>query len=306
MQKFFLITILLFLILLTACEESDEPITPPDNLTLVSTEKSPFLVPLEISLPEPAISNTSTPQTPPPPILESTLPAPEATQPLQEPITTTSEPKQETPPQPPTPKPILQQTEIPIAPTPTPKIFVPNMAEKLQQLINLADEKVKSYEFVLAPPPDNLARDHYYIKGKRYRISLYQNNFYKPDEYFDTVYVDTVTKTAIGYCEGNRPGRCINSSTQYTLPYTQWLITTPYQWLKQIPYGEIQGSEKIFDRPSFKVYYEKDGIATWMWLDEYSGLPARVLQKKQDKETKTEFRYLAINTVTDDYVIHTP
>ena len=288
------ILIVLSLFAILACEEPDEVTSNATEPLIVAPEPVASVQPAPVAAPMPA---------PLPPLTQEPQPVIVVPAPVETPALNT------TPPVVVPPKPVVTPkavpAETPVAPTPVKKEFVEGTSEKLQELLGLADKKVKSYEFVFAPPPDNLARDHYYIKGTKVRISLYQLNYFKQDNYYDTVFVDTVKKTATGYCEGLRPGRCFNTSQFYTLPYAEWSKTkTPYQWLKEIPFGEIVGSENVYDRPAFKVYYEKDGIMKWFWLDSFSGLPVRIIEQKGDRETKYEFRYLAVNSVTDDFVEH--
>ncbi len=294
MRKIIAILLCIILLAVSACEEPDEPVK---NTTVEAQI---------VEAPSPAQPAVETPKAEPPKI--NPLP----------PITPTEEPKTVpeikptliTPAPAPVPKPTpkpepqVKSSETPISPTPATEQYTPTDSEELKTMMALPGKKVKSYDFVYAPPPDNLARDHYYIKGNRFRISLYNLRAYRTDTYYDTVYVDTTSKTAVGYCEGTVPGRCRNTSAVFDLSYADFLIKTPYQWLMEIPNGEIRGSEKIFDRPSKEVYYEKDGVSRTLWLDEYSGLPLRVIEEKRGNQTKYEFRYMSINAVTDDYVVH--
>lgn len=293
MRKIIVILLCMILLAVSACEEPDEPIK---NTTVEAPKPAETPTPVEPVVETPKIE-ISAPK-PLPPITPT-----EQAAPIQ-PILVTPAPQ----PTPPKPAPKLVQTvktdETPISPIPLTEEYIPTDSEELKAMMGLPAKKVKSYDFVYAPPPDNLARDHYYIKGNRFRISLYNLRAYRTDTYYDTVYVDTKSKTAVGYCEGTVPGRCRNTSVIFDLPYADFLIKTPYQWLMEIPYGEIRGSEKIFDRPSKEVYYEKDGVARTLWLDEYSGLPLRVIEDKRGNQTKYEFRYMSINAVTDDYVVH--
>ncbi|MBI4448861.1 hypothetical protein HY641_02440 [Candidatus Woesearchaeota archaeon] len=274
LQTGYILSLLVILLLSSACEEPDE--APVDNVSIAMQPAAQESEPAPVPEPAPAEEIPAQPA----------APDPEAP-PHQVPRSTPVAP------------------ETPIAPVPEEKKFVATMPDRLKELIALPEKKVKSYEFVYAPPPDNLARDHYFIKGDKFRVSLYQLNYFKNDDYFDTVFVDTTKKTATGHCEGLRPGRCFNATKAYELKYADWIkVRTPYQWLKEIQYGEIAGSEKIYDRPAVKVYLEKDNSKWWYWLDEYSGLPTRIIQEKNGEETKHEFRYLALNTVTDDFVVH--
>ncbi|MEK6874665.1 MAG: hypothetical protein AABX52_02855 [Nanoarchaeota archaeon] len=206
-----------------------------------------------------------------------------------------------------------QQTmqAVPLTPSlsipPQPQLIISTDSQPLSALFNrtitLADQKIKSYEFYYSPPPDNLARDRYYIKGNRIRIFKYATNVVQHRDYYDNVYIDTTTKTAIGLCQ-SQDARCKDHNKRFNLSYETAMIKLPYQWLKEITTGNISGSESLFDRTTKKIMYTKNGIQYSQWIDEYSGLPLRILVEEPNKSAyKYEFKDLAINSVLDEQMI---
>lgn len=201
------------------------------------------------------------------------------------------------------PAPIAIEEEVP----PTPAI-----SPELQVLLDKADDKIKNivgrsggYAFLYAPPPDNLARDRWYVKGDKIRVELYEENVIQYDINYDTLYIDTSAKTVVAYCEDERSPRCPDPDKVFYPEYDDVMILTPYQWLKEIPGGEIVGSEMLWDRKIQVVSYEVDDVYYKQWLDIFSGLSVKVLiEAPGEDRVEYQFRDLAINTVTDDMLEH--
>ena len=187
-----------------------------------------------------------------------------------------------------------------------------DLSPALQTLINKADEKIKNiagksggYQFLHAPPPDNLARDEWFIKGNKITIKMYEQNVIEQTINYDTVYIDTETKTVVAYCEDERSPRCPDSSVEFSVNYDDVMIKTPYQWLKEIKGGEITGSEMLWDRKMEVVSYTVGGINYKQWVDGFAGIPVKVLVDEPGEDpVYYEFRELAINSVTDDILEH--
>lgn len=194
-------------------------------------------------------------------------------------------------------------TETPVAPTPAETVPGKTMGVILKKLIGLADQKVKSYSFYYAPPPDNLARDRYFIKGNKIHILGYSVNVMRHSDYYDNVYLDTSTKTGVAYCL-SLDTRCRQQGQAFEIGYDEVMIKTPYQWIKDIKYGDVTGSESIDDRLTKKVQYEANGVKYTQWIDETYGLPLRVLVEKPGKEPQQyDFKDMAYNGVSDDELL---
>ena len=191
----------------------------------------------------------------------------------------------------------IAPSAAPITVDPVPSVA---MSTDLKKILLRADAKVKSYEFYYSPPPDNLPRDRYYVKGNKIHIVGYRVNVVKNAEYYDNLYIDVGAKTARAFCLG-ADMRCRKMGKEFAVDYDDVMIKLPYQWVKEISYGDIAGSEQLFDRQTKKVVYDKDGIRYSQWIDEFSGLPLRVKVEAPGKNAETfEFKDLAINSVLDD------
>lgn len=175
----------------------------------------------------------------------------------------------------------------------------------LAALKQRADTKVKSYSFIYVAPPDYLARDSWYIKGNKVRVNLFDVEYFQRENYYDTLFLDAEKKTAVGYCLSEEESRCPVRGRQFILDYNEVMIKTPYQIIKLIPYGEIAGSEVLWDRMYQVVKHKKDDITYKVWADSYSGLVAKqaLYNDDGDELEKYEFRHMQINNIDDAYVI---
>ncbi len=215
-------------------------------------------------------------------------PVPAAPQPASKPVEPVVEEK------------IVSPTPAPI-PTPAPVEVAKNTPD-VQAILDKADEKVTSYLFYYAPPPDNLARNKYFVKGNRVKVELYEVNFYNAEDYFDTVYLDRIKKTAIAFCENRQTSLCAKSTQAQVLPYEEYAIKLPHEYLEEVSSASKMGSETLYDRMSVKLKYNVKGQEYETWVDQYSGLPMRVKVGLEKEAPKFEFRELAINSLFDEDV----
>ena len=223
-----------------------------------------------------------------PAVVDSELPpAPAAPQPMPTPA-----------------EPVVEEKVV--APSPAPKVET-KPAEPVQEtmkntpdvqaVLDKADEKVTSYEFYYAPPPDNLARNKYHVKDTKVKVELYEVNFYNPEDYFDTVYLDTVKKTAVAFCENRQTSLCGKSTQAQNLPYEEYAIKLPHEYLAEVSSATKIGSETLYDRMTVKLKYEVNGQAYETWVDQYSGLPLRIKVGLDKEAPKFEFREMGINSL---------
>jgi len=188
---------------------------------------------------------------------------------------------------------VVQESPPPVEVAPTEKENSP----QVKALLKRYEDKVKSYEFYYAPPPDNLARDHYFVKGNRVKIELFEKNVAQRDDYFDTIYLNLETKSAKRYCiKGGI--LCKDFKQGQDTSYDEYSLQFPHEYVSQIVKADITGSETLYDRRTMKLSYELGGILHYAWVDEYSGLPVRVQKGEGKKAPKWEFREFGINSVT--------
>jgi len=206
------------------------------------------------------------------------------------------------------PKEEITPAELPPAPSES-KIIIEKSRQfspELRDLLQKADNEVKSVQYIYAESPDNVGFDEYLIKGTKMKILLFEKNDYVIDDYYNAVYVDTEKKLARGKCENRR--RCIsqeidNTKRVYDLPYEKYIIKTPYQWIKEIDYAEIIGFETLNNHAVTKIQTEKDGARIEMWVDNRFGLPHKIRITKDDKEKVYYFKNMLFNVAKDTDVI---
>ena len=204
-------------------------------------------------------------------------------------------------------EPTQQKQESSMPPPPPPGVVPaettakPIMSKELVALLSKVD-KVKSYEFTYAPPPDNLARDRYSAKGNKIRIKkIYNPQMFVPAEYYDTVYLDTEKKTAIAFCE-SRDSKCTKGRQNYPLKYDSVIIQMPYELTKGITAGKLGQSETLFDRNVNRISYEKDGKEYTFWVDNRYALVVRMTISENGKIQRYDYMDLAVDNVKDEWV----
>ena len=138
--------------------------------------------------------------------------------------------------------------------------------EKVKELLTKADNKLVSMGYLYGGPEnDGRFLDTYYIKGDKIKVKLYEDNIYVEDGYFDTVYLNTVEKTAIGRCENQK--RCVSSrvdnmNKDFDATYDDYRRKTPYEWLQDITTPAAIGEEVVDKRSALKIEYPKKETKT--------------------------------------------
>ncbi|MBI4441210.1 hypothetical protein HY639_03515 [Candidatus Woesearchaeota archaeon] len=189
-------------------------------------------------------------------------------------------------PPPPAVEPVAQETQ------PVQEIQAPaeQPSPELEGLLNKV-KKVKSYQFTYSPPPDNKARERYWVKGSKMKMKkLYTPNIVDPEQYYDTVYFDLEKKMATAYCQERRPCQKTRMNN-VALDFGSVMIRLPHEWLTEIAIGSVDAGGKLFDRNTKKVMY--DGKT--QWLDADYALPVRILVDG----SRYDFEDMAVNSVTD-------
>ncbi len=200
-----------------------------------------------------------------------------------------------------------QPSAAPVPPGPSPVEVkpVPTVSKELQALLTKADQKVKSYAYLELIIPTKQQPDMIYVKGTKVKIKLYEYDPYIPETYFDTVYLDTVAKTAMGRCENRK--RCIwpqgdNTKKEWTgLDYNKYLSKTPYEFVKSVPQtATIIGPEVYDQRSVTKIEYEEGGKLVHMWIDDTYGIPRAIrIVPSSGTELNYKFNDIQFNTILD-------
>jgi len=187
---------------------------------------------------------------------------------------------------------------------------------KMYKYLDTYAQRVNGYGF-------NLGVSKYAYKNDRFRIILSKavqvsgvtfGDIKKPVFYYDTIYVDRVSKTAFGYCEGHEENvnrQCDELEIYdlaYPLPYSELNIALPHDWL-------FTYIEREPDSMEANKYYVKGRAATTvkfndnptveLHVDPGTGLPIRVdTLKGSVLLNRIDFEKLASNTVRDVDVYH--
>lgn len=180
------------------------------------------------------------------------------------------------------------------------------LSPELRELLQKADNEVKSTSYLYAEAPGNVGFDTYFVKGTKIKIAIFEKNDYNVEDYFNIVYLDTVDKTAHGTCENKK--RCLtkiadNTKKVYKLDYDEYRTKTPYEWIKDIEYAEILGYEMINNHAVTKIRFEQNEIETEIWVDNRYGLPHRIIITYNGEEKTYSFKNLLANTVKDSDVV---
>ena len=202
-------------------------------------------------------------------------------------------------------QPAQPPAEVQPGPTPVEVKPVPTASKELQDLLSRADQKLKSYKYLELILPDKKQPDTLSVKGTKVKVKLYEYDPYVPENYFDTIYLDTVAKTVAARCESRK--RCIwangdNTKKLWTdLRYDDYRRKTPYEFLKAIPAtAAITGPEVHENRATTKVEYDDAGKHVIVWIDDTYGIPVELnFIPSSGEMTKYKFNDLQFNTITD-------
>lgn len=245
-----------------------------------------------------------------------TVETPEVDEPIQEEV---SEPVQESEPSPLTGMSAIDVTdpaEIPITDVEEDIVAPAQTRTKMYQFLDTYAERVNGYEFFIGS-------DKYSYKNDKFRVILSNapqisnvkfGELTKSVFYYDTIYVDRVSKTAFAYCEGHLSAinrQCAELELYdlaYPLPYLEQNIALPHDWLFQYVEEEPDSLEAnkyyVKGRASTTARFNTDPIIE-LHIDPLTGLPMRVDTLKGSVLVKrVDFEKLSSNTVRDVDVSH--
>lgn len=115
-----------------------------------------------------------------------------------------------------------------------------------------------------------------FIKDNKMKIELSSKTKFSGGENFDTVYLDTDTKTAVGYCE--KKSICDKYKDQeFEAQYEDYYKKTPLDWRNEIVTAEDKGpGEPVFSRQTQKIQYKKGNNIIKMLVGKYYGIILKV------------------------------
>jgi hypothetical protein len=139
--------------------------------------------------------------------------------------------------------------------------------------------------------------------GDKIRIDRYEENYQAIGSYYDTVFVDTVAETAKAYCLKEDSILCKGWEQGKDMPYEEFVIKLPHEYIEEIEQATKVGSETLYDRRTYKLTYRVEGMLHTAWVDEYSGIPLRVQIGESRDSPKWEFREVGVNGVLPEDVV---
>ena len=189
----------------------------------------------------------------------------------------------------------------------------------LEQLMKTYTESVESYKY-------NYHKNWYYVRGSKIKIHLAESiqftgktvdNKHYSVFYVDTVYLDTIEKTAVGYCEGNDPRlgkrRCLKldlTDVPYPLISEDFYTKRPDEWLFEVytldPEVKTEtGYYYLGPRKVKRIEYTDEPKKTIMYYDEAIGLPVKISTYINEQFSRMWlYDFLSINTVKDKHVVY--
>lgn len=175
------------------------------------------------------------------------------------------------------------------------------LSPELKSLLGQHEGNVKSYQFKLTQPPDNVAVDFYWVKGDRIKIELQPKNTYDATSYFNVVYLDDSTKNAAAYCEDRTRCKEEMLNKKFDVPYNDFRKTLALDWLAEINKADakILQTEQTYGLTTSRVQYTKDGATVDMWIDKSYGIPVKVRIVSGELTKLYEYKDMVANTVTD-------
>ena len=146
--------------------------------------------------------------------------------------------------------------------------------EQIQNIIEL-HKKITSYTYI-----DASTFNTYSIKGDKIKVVLKKFDG-KFEDAYDTIYLDTQTKTAYATCMNNRI--CASKKKEYwSVSYNSYYPTLPESYLAEISTGKVIGSETCENMKCFIIEYQKDSKTYRMLVKDTYGLPFKISVKNSD------------------------
>jgi len=175
------------------------------------------------------------------------------------------------------------------------------MNATIKELLTRAKIKVKSLSYTYFGPPNQaLGLDFTYISNSikvRYASTQWDDR----KNPYDTVYLNSYSKSAVGYCENMG---CNNKDLKITLSYDDHYRIMPLEILDTITFAEQTGTERIDNRDAIILNFEDAQKRTGtMSVDSFWGLPLQI-EYLTPTHFKIEYRDIAVNSVTDSDVMH--
>ncbi len=169
-------------------------------------------------------------------------------------------------------------------------IKIPN---DIREILEKGKTKLKSYSYNYKNPESDLAYK-ISVKDKNIRITLPEANTDDKDKRYNTIYLDTETKTAQAHCIGYSDCEGTVGKVK-DLDYESAYIDTPLDWLEKVTSAEVIDERQVEGREAFYLNTNIGKIT----VESYYGF----LYKLEERKKVWEFTDASFNSVKDSDVI---
>jgi len=174
------------------------------------------------------------------------------------------------------------------------------ISEEAQALFAKFD-KVTGVQYAYVESPRILPENVYYVSREKMKIELKSRVRFSTDESYDTVYLDLVEKTGIGYCENTDRNICPDRDKEFDVRFDDYFIETPFDWMAKIIKAELTGrSQTIENRKAVEVSFEINSEPGVMYVDSFFSVPLKIIFMNKTYE----FRDTVINQVDAEDLEH--
>jgi len=177
----------------------------------------------------------------------------------------------------------------------------------LSQEVKDAIKKAESVEAIEYFYKESEKGAQYYVMGNNMKIVFpMQRQITKTNEHYDSVYIDLVKNTAVGYCEEDNDCDLTEIDQARELDINDFYLETPFDVLKEVKYGEKVSEETVGGKKAYVVRYElADGNMKKVWIWDYKGIPIRYVIETEDGDLirRVDYNDLSANSIKASDVI---
>ena len=167
------------------------------------------------------------------------------------------------------------------------------ISAEVKSILDISKTRVKSINYKYTGTPTGTEPYDFSVKDTKIKyVPPRGNKGLDLKDSYDTVFIDTVARTAQTYCLA---AYCAYPGKKQNLNYADAYIPTIFDWVTGITSAKKIDEEVLDGRNVWKIETNK-GIA---WVDTYYGLPLQV----QYGGNEYRFQQLAVNSVTDANVV---
>ncbi|MBW3013970.1 hypothetical protein KY335_01900, partial [Candidatus Woesearchaeota archaeon] len=170
---------------------------------------------------------------------------------------------------------------------------------RVAELVDKAKE-LKEFRYYYSESPDVHLKSQFFIKDEKVKIILPAPPAFARGKYYNAIYLDTKTKDAAAYCEDEK--RCSDLNQEFPANYDDYYRLTPRDWALFVEDAEVLGTEVMYNRDTTLVEFEKGGRTYRIWLYNYHGLAAKVVEDYGASKPRILFFELISTHVSDNQI----